>query len=125
MNKEEKKAIESIKFIQDKCRNHETIIPICSVTDLANAIDTVLHLIGNQQKEINKLKEQNKKYQGIEEGTTIIYKSKAKYVREDRIERYYVDKNEIREKIEFIKSLKEKFYYEENVISILQELLGE
>ena len=40
-----------------------------------------VNLIKKQQKEIDKLKEQNKQYQGIEDGTTIIYKSKAKYVR--------------------------------------------
>lgn len=55
--------------------------------------------IDQQQKEINELQEKNKKYQGIEEGTTIIFKSKAKYVREDKIEKYYINKNKIREKI--------------------------
>jgi hypothetical protein len=34
-----------------------------------------------------------------------------------------IPKSKIKEKIEFIKSLNEKLYYEENVISILQELL--
>lgn len=34
-------------------------------------------------------------------------------------------KSKVKEKIEFIKSLNEKLYYEENVISILKDLLGE
>ena len=57
-----------------------------------------------------KEKEKNKKYQGIENGTTIIYKSKAKYVREDRIEKYYFDKNKIREKIKTLRKREEKIY---------------
>lgn len=88
-----------------------------------------LNLIKNQQKEIDKLKEKNKKYQGIENGTTIIYKAKAKYVREDRIKKYYVDKNKIREKIEFykrygkVKNSNEYVMCEE--IQVLEELLEE
>lgn len=41
------------------------------------------------------------------------------------IKHNYVSKDKIKAKIEFIKKLNEKIYYEENVISILQELLME
>lgn len=90
-------------------------------------IETIQGLLDLYQKE----KEKNKKYQGIENGTTIIYKSKAKYVREDRITRYYIDKYKIREKIKEIKkdenpsisSFQE--YAQEYAINKLQELLGE
>jgi len=37
----------------------------------------------------------------------------------------YIPKSKVKEKIELIKSLHEKIYYEENVVSILQELLEE
>lgn len=86
-----------------------------------------------------KEKEKNKKYQGIENGTTIIYKAKAKYVREDFIKRYYVDKNKIREKIkELEQELEEErengldftLMHEHEIdingiIEVLHELLGE
>ena len=65
---------------------------------IQEAIEGLLDLY---QKE----KAKNKKYQGIENGTTIIFKAKAKYVREDRIEKYYIDKNKIREKIEMLEDV--------------------
>ena len=104
-----------------------------NVKEANDAIKTILNLIEKQQKEINKLKEQNKKYQRIEKGTTIIYKSKAKYVREDRIEKYYVNKNKIRNKIKELEKIKNTevnifshdFFTLERTIKVLQELLGE
>ena len=54
--------------------------------------DIILNLIEQQQKEIEEFK-------GIKNGTTIIYKGKAKYIREDKINKYYVEKNKIRTKI--------------------------
>ena len=50
------------------------------------------------------------------------YEKQSKEI-EERIRNKFVSKDKIKAKIEFIKSLKEKFYYEENVISILQSLL--
>lgn len=71
-----------------------------------------------------KEKEKNKKYQGIENGTTIIYKSKAKYVREDRIEKYYIDKNKIRELIRE-KAQTDTYNFKTIDIKDLEELLEE
>ena len=87
--------------------------------DELNAIGGLLDLYYKQQKEIEELEAKNKQYQGIEEGTTIIYKSKAKYVREDRIEKYYINKNKIREKMKEVKELSTAGY------EILKELLEE
>jgi hypothetical protein len=96
LSEEEKKAIERVlDFAITHIDDYES-------EDNYKYIETVKNLIAKQQKEIDKLKEQNKKYQGIENETTIIYKSKAKYVREDFIKRYYVDKNKIRERIKHI-----------------------
>lgn len=136
MNEEEKEAILELKHFsnitaywkQEEYTNSQT----------NSYIKIVLNLIKKQQKEIEELEAKNKQYQGIEDGTTIIYKSKAKYVREDRIEKYYVNKNKIREKI---KELKEKGNYRDIYnptgrvhfmkeetdyqIQVLYELLGE
>lgn len=97
--------------------------------DLSQDINILLDLY-------NKEKAKNKKYQGIENGTTIIYKSKAKYVREDRIEKYYIDKNKIREKIKELEEFQEQHKignwadipiedYDLDQINLLKELLGE
>ena len=87
---------------------------------IPNLYEPVIGLLDLYKKE----KEKNKKYQGIENGTTIIYKSKAKYVREDRIEKYYINKNKIRE---FIKKETKQDTYKFDCISAkkLEELLGE
>ena len=137
MSEEEKNSIE---YLKSRIYGNKG----CKFIDVAQSdLRTLLNLIEKQQKEINKLKEQNKKYQGIEDGTTIIYKSKAKYVREDRIEKYYIDKNKIREKIKELencidkpivklKVLQHGFTHEVNtqfiiktIINILNELLEE
>lgn len=41
----------------------------------------------------------------------------------EQVKQLYIPKSKVREKIDFIKSLNEKIYYEENVISILKDLL--
>ena len=117
MNKEEKEAIERIKRQTDTTYEQRK-------NRLWYYLKISLNLIKKQQKEIDKLKEKNKKYQGIEKGTTIIYKSKAKYVREDRIEKYYINKNKIRE---FIKKETKQDTYNFDCISTkkLEKLLGE
>ena len=95
-------------------------------------LEAIQGLLDLYQKE----KEKNKKYQRIEKGTTIIYKSKAKYVREDRIEKYYIDKNKIREKIKELEQFQEQHKegtwgdipiedYDFDKINLLKELLGE
>lgn len=82
MNKEEKKAIELIKFIQYECRNNKTIIPIASVNGLANAIEIVLNLIEKNNKEI-KVKDNLIKYMtGVSDG---MYKENKKLEEENKI----------------------------------------
>ena len=118
MSEEEKNSIE---YLKTRLYGNEG----CKFIDVGQSdLKTLLNLIKKQQKEIEKLKEKNKKYQGIEEGTTIIYKSKAKYVREDRIEKYYIDKNKIRE---FVKKETKQDTYNFDCISAkkLEELLGD
>ena len=113
MNKEEKNSIE---YLKSRLYGNEG----CKFIDVAQSdLRTLLNLIEKQQKEIEELEAKNKQYQGIEEGTTIIYKSKAKYVREDRIEKYYINKNKIREKMKEVKELSTAGY------EILKELLEE
>ena len=52
LSDEEKKAIEIIKFLQDKCRqeNGTGMMPIYRIDDLANAIEILLNLIEKQSK---------------------------------------------------------------------------
>lgn len=71
------------------------------------SIYTVLQEIEHLQKENEELKEMDL--------TTVHIKGVC-----DEKERW---RYKINEKIEFIKSLKEKIYYEENVISILESLI--
>lgn len=54
MTNEEKKALEIIKFLQDKCIQEKGIgmMTIYRVDEIANAIETALNLIETQQKEI-------------------------------------------------------------------------
>ena len=58
LSDEEKKAIEIIKFLQNKCiqENGTGMMPIYRIDDLANAIKILLNLIEKQQKEIEELK---------------------------------------------------------------------
>ena len=116
ISEEEKKAIEIIKFLQDKCRqeNGTGMMPIYRIDDLANAIETVLKLVYNQQKEIEKLKENQIWSEATIEG-----------LKNDFIQKY-----KIREKIRDLERIIEydkPTYIEtlEYTIEILQELLGE
>ena len=123
MNKEE---------IENRLNHTKNILHKCGLEGQIN-INLMISDIEYLLNEIKILKDENKKYQGIEEGTTIIYKSKAKYVREDRIEKYYVDKNKIREKIKELEKIKNTevnifshdFLTLERTIKVLQELLEE
>ena len=78
MTYEEKKALEIIKFLQDKCiqENGTGMMSIYRIDDLANAIETVLNLIEKQSKEIEELKVKN------EERLTRLFEY------EDRLEHY-------------------------------------
>lgn len=71
--------------------NEEKAIKILKDTRQAWA-RIVYRYILKKQKEIEE-------FRGIKNGTTIIYKGKAKYVREDKINKYYISKNKVREKI--------------------------
>ena len=61
LSDEEKRAIEIIKFLQDKCiqENGTGMMPIYRIDDLANAIKILLNLIEKQSKEIEELKEKD------------------------------------------------------------------
>ena len=126
---------EAIKILENKVekskkieiRNNPMLDIVYEIITENRAIETILDLY-------NKEKEKNKKYQGIENGTTIIFKSKAKYVREDRIEKYYINKNKIREKIKDLKKEQEEYKDSQEweiqddivaQIEVLEELLGE
>lgn len=98
--------------------------------DDLEAIDTVLKAL-----------EEHEKAKDILNGTAIIFTSKGKkYVREDKILKYYIPKDKAREKIKELVEYKNNFwttgehdvaedmddYYElEQEIDLLQELLGE
>lgn len=97
MTREEKKDIEDLIKKLSYCELEYQQNGYLSVGKF-NAIKQAIQVIKKQQNELEK-------YQGIENGTTIIYKSKAKYVREDRILKYYVDKYKIREKNKRIRKL--------------------
>ena len=119
MTDEEKKAIEIIKFLQDKCiqENGTGMMPIYRIDDLANAIKILLNLIENQYNEIEELK----KLMAHKNGYT-------KQLEEDLFENasnYVVSKDKIRAKI---KELDEKWhvlYRDSEVKDILKELLEE
>lgn len=73
-----------------------------------SGIKIIINLIEKQSKEIESLKEDNKKK------SIVIIEYQDLY---EKLE------DKIKAKIDFIKNLNEKLYYEENVISILQSLL--
>ena len=81
-------------------------------------VKTIINLIDKQQKEIEELK-------GIKNGTTIEYIGKATYWRKDKIEKYFISKDKIRELLKDI-----YYYYGQNndmflIDKIRRELLGE
>ena len=69
LEEKEKKAIEIIKFLQDKCiqENGTGMMPIYRIDDLANAIKILLNLIEKQFKEIEELKKYEKYYEELKE----------------------------------------------------------
>lgn len=168
MNEEEIKAIETVKQYK-KCFVFETVHEETGerLNDYSNAIDIVIKLIDKQQKEIKELSDkltekickgveeeileeyrqtiiskdkEIEEFRGIKNGTTIIYKGKAKYVREDKINKYYISKDKIKETIKELeennKRIEKQFKggsqnllqnYIENIaqIKILKQLLEE
>ena len=116
MTDEEKKAIEIIKFLQDKCikENGTGMMPIYRIDDLANAIKILLNLIENQQKEIEELKKD--KLELINKNHVVHIKDVEKELLEMRnaldiknveidmlnnmIDINYISKNKIKAKIE-------------------------
>ena len=113
-------SIQILKFFHDKCTLEKSIgmMQVYRVDELAKAIETILNLIEKQSKEIEELKEKNR--QGK---MRIVQLENEITARIEDVNQYYTPNDKIKAKIEFIKSLKEKFYYEENVISVLQSLL--
>ena len=97
------KLEEAVERLKKDLNKRDGEIAICFAQDL----ETVLQEIEHLQKENEELKNIDL--------TTVHIKGVC-----DEKERW---RYKINEKIEFIKSLKEKIYYEENVISILESLI--
>lgn len=112
MSEEEQKAIESLR------KNRGVSFAYPNVIVMEKDIKTVLNLIDNQQREIEK-------FRGIKNGTTIIYKGKAKYVREDKINKYYISKDKIRKIINIRNN--DDWYEDDYIIAVrkIRELLEE
>ena len=102
MSDEEKKAIEIIKFLQDKCiqENGTGMMTIYRIDDLANAIKTLLNLFEKQQKEIEELKK------GLEK--RIKYCNELEKDLFENCSNYVVSKDKIKAKIAILQSLLEK-----------------
>ena len=112
MSDEEKKAIKEVKHFKELTRYWQE--EEYEEKEIAGYIEIILNLIEKQSKEI----EDNKKY--IVQLTDEQYRKLVDIIRSEKSKEW---EDKIKAKIEFIKSLKEKLYYEENVISILQSLL--
>ena len=107
MSDEEKKAIETLT---NKRPSEQMLISgkMC--------VNVLINLIEKQSKEIEESKQKEKEAYnfGYRNGCNDTSKFNDKtFIRIDKI----------KAKIEFVKSLKEKLYYEENVIEILESLL--
>ena len=105
MNEEEKKAIEYLETRLDILHNN-------TQWATEKSIKTVLNLIEKQQKEIYKL---NRKQADDE------------MLNDTFIERDYISRNKIREKIKYIKNLtfEENLIIRNYILTILEELLEE
>lgn len=144
ISEEEKKAIEDIKNIVADLEDAESGAIISLQQEEINSLKIIAELVEKQQKEIeqqakeiarqdrsihklnlDKIQQQKEieEFRGIKNGTTIIYIGKAKYVREDKINKYYISKDKIREKIKEIEN--EHTGSTRNALSVLQELLEE
>lgn len=77
-------------------------------------------------KKVKQLEARLEKLKGIEEGTTIMYIGKAQYWRKDKVDKYFVSKNKIREKIKELEEIADEDNLEEYAkIDVLEELLEE
>ena len=103
MSEEEKKAIKILKDKLYKGKELET---------RNNPMSDIVNEIIIENRAIESLLQRNKELEESNHNLLLIVENS-------------ILKSKIKEKIEFIKSLKEKIYYEENVISILKDLLGE
>lgn len=103
MIEEEKKAIKILKDKLEKGKELET---------RNNPMSDIVNEIIIENRAIESLLQRNKELEESNHNLLLIVENS-------------ILKSKIKEKIEFIKSLKEKIYYEENVISILKDLLGE
>ena len=129
LSDEEKKAIEIIKFLQDKCiiENETGMMSIYRLDDLAKAIEILLNLIEKQSKEIEELKDKNKTLKNLQNDTNRLYiemierknyfegklqkledKIKAKIEVLEKLQKEFPNNDEIRIKIIAYKELLEK-----------------
>ena len=101
MSDEEKKAIEIIKFLEDKCiqENETGMMSIYRIDELAKAIETILNFIEKQQKEIEELKN----------GQIDFWISDKEI--EERIRNKFVNKDKIKAKIEEYEDYGTSIYY--------------
>lgn len=131
LSDKEKKAIKEVKHFNQLTRYWQE--EEYEEKEIAGYIGIILNLIEKQSKEIEELKQIKCK---LDEKNIPIETLLAEFERledlEDDLTTVYLNgvydgekkvQDKIKAKIEFIKSLKEKLYYEENVISILQSLL--
>lgn len=77
----------------------------------------VLNLINKLQKENGKLKKELETFNGLKNGTTIMFGAKTQYWRKDKIEKYFISKDIIRNII--------VNHYPDYAIMKIYELLGE
>ena len=89
-------------------------------TYIANKADKVTSAIETVLQELDRLQKENEKYISGE----LMTRNQAKHFEEIN-KKYYIHKDQIREKIELIKILRQALYNESNVITILQDLLKE
>lgn len=154
MTEEEKKAIEVLKFMEekiygtrtDKCKDIYSGIAIHIEKDLKNSVNIVLNLIEKQNNKLEQLEKENirLKYQDIPylEGTIKGYKARIEEL-ENQVEYdkthiftpqtihlNFIPKSVIRDKIEELEKEVKDYQCEKNKINlyqrkILEEILGD
>ena len=108
-----------------------TGITFGDIVDTAPWLDKLVNEVEDLQKENGKLKKELETFNGLKNGTTIMFGAKTQYWRKDKIEKYFISKDIIRTKI---KELEEELVQNYGTlgeslttseIKVLKELLGE
>ena len=110
--------IQILKFFHDKCTSEKSIgmMQVYRVDELAKAIETILNFIEKQQKEIEKLKENNGYHLGFIDGGIV-----KRYEYQDKIKAKIdeVDKDENASIPDFMEYAKE--YAKQKLQSLLEK----